>query len=338
MALLKRVLLVPLILFTLSKTGFAAAPLLETVADIPLPGGTARFDYQSIDPKRGLLFISHMGDGQLIVFDMKQQNVVGIVDQVPGATGVLAVPDLNRVYVSVTGTGEIAVIDEEAKKIVARVAGGTFPDGIAYDPEHQKLFVSDERGEQVVVIDVRTNKQIALIRLGGEVGNTQYDPKSHRIFSNVQSRNQLVSIDPSTHRVVSKFDLKGGDHPHGFLIDPFHPLAFIACDGDSKLLVFDLKTERILQVFPTGKEPDVLAFDAGLGRLYVASESGTLSIFQQEESQMRKEGDLFIAPKAHSVSVDPESHRVYLPIQNLNGRPVLRVMRPSFSPKREDRP
>src|SRR4051794_14490027 len=27
---------------------------LETVADIALPGGTSRFDYQSVDPRRGL--------------------------------------------------------------------------------------------------------------------------------------------------------------------------------------------------------------------------------------------------------------------------------------------
>src|SRR5260370_7523919 len=33
---------------------------LETVADIPLPGGASRFDYHSVDPRRGLLFISHL--------------------------------------------------------------------------------------------------------------------------------------------------------------------------------------------------------------------------------------------------------------------------------------
>lgn len=332
MILLKKILLAPLILLTLSKTGWAAPALLETVAEIPLPGGASRFDYQSLDPKRDLLFIAHMGEGQLIIFDLKQRKVVGVVDQVPGATGVLAVPELNRVYVSVTGTGEIAVIDEEAERIVARVAGGAFPDGIAYDPEDQKLFISDERGEQALVIDVRTNKRIALIPVGGEVGNTQYDPKSHLIYANVQSRNQLVAIDPRARRIVGRFQLAEGRHPHGLLIDSIGRLAFIACDEDSKLLVFDLKTERILQVFPVGREPDVLAFDAGLGRLYVASESGTISIFKEEGSRLKKEGDLFVAPKAHSVIVDPATHDVYLPIQDVNGRPALRVMAPVLNP------
>jgi hypothetical protein len=30
----------------------------------------------------------------------------------------------------------------------------------------------------------------------------------------------------------------------------------------------------------------------------------------------------------HTVAVDPESHRVYFPLENLRGRAVLRVMTP----------
>jgi len=29
---------------------------------------------------------------------------------------------------------------------------------------------------------------------------------------------------------------------------------------------------------------------------------------------------------AHTVSVDPQSHRVYFPLENLRGRAVLRIM------------
>jgi hypothetical protein len=34
------------------------------------------------------------------------------------------------------------------------------------------------------------------------------------------------------------------------------------------------------------------------------------------------------APHAHAVSVDPRTHRVYLPLENVGGRPVLRVLEP----------
>jgi DNA-binding beta-propeller fold protein YncE len=306
----------------------ATDPLLKRVTDFPLPGGTRRFDYQSLDPKRGHLFIAQMGEGRLLTFDVRKNKVVASLGGLQGATGVLAVPELNRVYVSVSGTGEIAIVDEDSLRLISKTAVGEFPDGLAYDPYTRKLFVSDEKGKAVIVVDTKTNRRIDRITIGGEVGNTQYDPVSHRIYSNVQSLDQLVAIDPRFDRIVARFPLKGGKHPHGLLIDSARRLAYVACDEDSKLLVFDLNKERVAQDFPVGKAPDVLSFDPGSGRLYVASESGTLSIFRVLGSTLKKEGDLFIAPGAHSVAVDPESHRVYLPLPNIKGRPVLRVMAP----------
>ena len=34
----------------------------------------------------------------------------------------------------------------------------------------------------------------------------------------------------------------------------------------------------------------------------------------------------FVGPNAHSVAVDPATHRVYFPLADVGGRPVLRVM------------
>src|SRR5256885_5453045 len=51
----------------------AEAPL-RVVADVPLPGSASRFDYQSLEPTSGRLFISHMGAGQLVVFDVRDRK------------------------------------------------------------------------------------------------------------------------------------------------------------------------------------------------------------------------------------------------------------------------
>src|SRR5207249_6495339 len=53
----------------------AEAPL-RVVADVPLPGSASRFDYQSLAPASGRLFISHMGAGQLVVFDLRAGRVI----------------------------------------------------------------------------------------------------------------------------------------------------------------------------------------------------------------------------------------------------------------------
>ena len=119
------------------------------------------------------------------------------------------------------------------------------------------------------------------------------------------------------------------DHPHGFLIDEPNRLAFVSCEGDAKLLVVDLRTMRITATLKTAGDPDVLALDPGLHRLYVGCESGAVSIFEERfadgKGMLVSLGE-YRAPHAHSVSIDPATHRVYVPLQDVNGKPTLRIL------------
>src|SRR3989454_6168163 len=309
----------------------AEAPL-RVVADVPLPGGTSRFDYQSLETATGRLFISHMGAGQLVVFDVRAGRVIANLDRFPTVTGVLAVPAEHRAYASATGDHAVVVVDDSTLQIVARVAGPRFPDGIAYAPEERRVFVSDESGQQDFVLDAATNAVVARIELDGEAGNTQYDPGSHCVIVAVQTTNQLAVIDPATAAIVRRITLdKAVRYPHGVFIDAPHRLAFIARQESATLAVLDLRTLELSAVFPIGSDPDVLAFDASLGWLYVAAESGVVAVFEERDGSLAQLG-WYRAPKAHSVAVDPVTHRVYLPLVDVSGHPVLRVSVPSHSP------
>jgi DNA-binding beta-propeller fold protein YncE len=301
---------------------------LRAVVDIPLPGPANRFDYQSVDDAARRLYISHMNAGRLVVVDLDASKVIAEVANVDRATGVWAVPAHHAVYVSAAGRHEVAVVDDRTLAVTARVGGVRFPDGIAYAPAEHKVFVSDEAGEADVVIDARTNTRRATIPLGGEAGNTHYDSVSHCALVAVQTRGQLVAIDPATERVVARYDLPGADHPHGFTLDEPGRLAFVTGEGNAALQVVDLRTMRVLATHRVGDGPDVLAWDAAWRRLYVASESGVLSAFAADGVTLRPLGEVR-APHAHSVAVDPRTHRVYVPLENVGGRPVLRVFEPA---------
>jgi len=306
----------------------ASALGLRQIADIPLRGGTSRFDYESLDQTSGLLYIAHLGASTVTVFDTRSQQVVRDITGVSGVHGVLAVPQLGRVYASATGDNQLVTIDTQRLAVVARTEGGKYPDGIAYDPDDGKVFVSDEHGNTVTVVSTDTNQRVDTIDLGGEVGNTQYDAGSHRVFSVVQTRNQLVAIDPKADSVTGRYDLPGCAHAHGLFIDGVARLAFIACDENATLLVFDLQAMQITGTQTVGDSPDVLAFDEGLHRLYVAAESGVLAIFAEGNGGLVKLGQDLVGPRAHAIVVDQQTHRIYLPLENSGGQPVLRVMEP----------
>ena len=326
---LSTVVVMALMSIGVARTDAAApTPALLSVADVPLPGKTTRLDYESLDPGRHLLFIAHLGDSTVVVFDTKEQEVVAQVPAISQVHGVLSIPELGRVYASATGTNEVVAIDESTLRVTARMPGGVYPDGMAYAPEVHKLYVSDEHGDTETVIDVRTNSRVATIPLGGDVCNTQYDPVTQHIFVNVQTRRQLVEIDPATDRVVSRTDLPGAEGNHGLLIEPQQKKAFIACEDNHKLLVLDLDTRKVGGSFDVGEDPDVLAYDPGLGYLYVAAESGVVSIFRARGGQVAKLAETVLGPNAHVVAVDPATHKIYFPLKNLGGRPVLRIMNP----------
>ncbi len=306
----------------------AVPPLqLQSVTDIPLGGHPTRLDYASLDAGRHLLFIAHLGDSEVIVFDTEARRVVKRIANVSHVHGVLAIPDLGRVYASATGTNEVVAIDEATLQVIARMPGGTYPDGLAYSPEARKVYVSDEHGGTDTVLDVVTNTRVATVQIGGVIGNTQYDEFTHHMFVSAQSANQLVEVDPKTDAIVRRIPVPGAKENHGLLIDSASRRAFVACQGNDQLIVIDLRTGAAIAQFPVAKDPDVLVFDARLQTLYVAGESGQVSEFKVSDGQIRKTGESLLAPNAHVVAIHPITHEVYFPLKDVDGKPVLRIMR-----------
>ena len=62
----------------------------------------------------------------------------------------------------------------------------------------------------------------------------------------------------------------------------------------------------------------------------MAAESGVVAMFEERDGLLGQLG-WYRAPRAHTVAVDPTTHRVYLPLANVSGHPVLRVLVPSDS-------
>lgn len=309
----------------------AASPTatpLKTVADVPLPGPAVRFDYQSIDSSQGRLYIAHMNADQLVVFDVKKREVVANLDGFANVHGVLAVPELGRVYASATGEHKVAVLDMQTLKIIAKPGRMNYPDGIAYAPGAKRVFVSDEHGDADAVIDATTNSLVATIPLGGSAGNTVYDSGSGHILVAVHEKNELVAIDPATAKIIGRYPVAGIESPHGIALDVSGRLAFVAGEDNNKLGVLDLTNMQVLATYPVGRDPDVLAFDPGLKKLYVSAESGDVTVFREDGKTLISEGKLSM-PYAHTVSVDPETHLVYFPLQDIDGHPLLRIMEPS---------
>ena len=178
-----------------------------------------------------------------------------------------------------TDDHQAVTIAAKSGRIVARAPAGSYPDGLAYDPVERHVFVSDEAGGVETVLNAR-GARIATISLGGGAGNVQYDTGSRHVLVDVQTRDEVAVIDPRTNRLIRRIPVQC-QSDHSLYVDASRRLAFVACDGDAKLLTLDLRSMKVTQTADVGSDPDVLAFYICNRRLYVAAESGDVAVFAE---------------------------------------------------------
>ncbi|MGH7776996.1 MAG: YncE family protein [Candidatus Dormibacterales bacterium] len=310
-----------------TRAGTRGVPGYRVLRDVPMPGRTDRWDYQAYDAASHRLWLADLGAGEVVVFDTLAQKVVGVVQGTPAVHGVALAPDLGLAYAAEGNTDQVAIIDTRTLTVVRTVAAGVAPNGIAYAPGVERVFVSDAGGLGDTVLDARSGRMLARLPLGAEVGNTKFDGTTGEIYVSLGLAGRLVAVDPASGRVTRSYRLSRCDAAHGVQLDvgPRHR-AFVACLFNRRLEVVDLTSGRVTQLLGTGGTPDVLALDPVRSRLYVASESGQLAVFDVSGQRVRKLAQGLAGPDAHTVSIDPGTGIVYLPLASLGGVPVLREL------------
>ena len=303
-------------------------PTLKKVAEFDLPGPPGeRFDYLTIDSEDHYLLSAHLGAGQTYVIDLRTNKVVATVKDTPGAEGVEYVPELEKFYTSNAGDNTIGVVDLRQMNVIKKLPTERKPDGSAYAAPFHKLYVSDERGKAEAIVDVTKDEIVKTLHFDSETGMPQYDPVARKVYVNLQDQNVFAVIDPATDEVVGRYPVGRCRGNHGMALDPVHHRAFLSCEENDLMTVFDLDKRKPIAYLPMADGPDVIKFDPGLGRIYVACYSGAISVFHQDDpDHYRKIEDFKVQHAVHSLAVDPETHRVYTPEQEENGKPVARMV------------
>jgi DNA-binding beta-propeller fold protein YncE len=318
-----------------SETAAASPGLrlpLVPVADVPLPGRANRFDYQDLDAAKGLLVIAHMNDASVVVVKASDGSVVKVIPNVPRARGVAIAAEVGRIFVT-SSPHALVVLDEGTLDEIARVETGAGPDGVGWDPTHEIVGVSDQHAGAISLLAGAGRGARRDVPLGRETGNVVFDAPRGVFWITVvgpTSPDALVSIDPVAAKKVTSIPLPGCAGAHGLRIHPDGKSALVACEDDAKLARVELDGAHAIELAPTGDGPDVLAIDPGLGWIYVAAESGDLTVFDLGQPGLARVGAQRPGERSHSVAVDPATHRVFFPLEKgPNGAPVLRIMKPT---------
>jgi YVTN family beta-propeller protein len=313
---MRTILLTVACLFGLATAG-AAEQNYKLVTEIPI-GGEGGWDILTIDSAAHRLYLSH--STKVVVVDLEKNAVVGEIADTPGVHAFLAVPELNRGFSSNGRENKSSVVDLATLKTISKVETGESPDAMAYEPKSGEVYIFNHRGNSVTVIEAKSARVVTTIDLGGSPEFAVTDSKAGRIYCNLEDKNEVVAIDTVKHSVVARWPLAPGTEPTGIAFDSVHHRLFSACN--KMMVMLNTETGKVVATVPTGSGADGCAFDEKTQLAFASCGEGVTTIAKEETPEkLTVVQTLKTEARARTMELDPQTHRIYLPIAQFQPAP-----------------
>jgi hypothetical protein len=287
---------------------------LQRVGFIPLPPGEeAGFDHADAYAPGRLIYVAHTGANRVDVIDTVEQRHVRSLPDLPGVAGVLIDANEDRLFTSDRGCARVSVFRCSDEELLGQVPVGPHPNGLAYDRLEQRLYsfnLGEPVGERCTasVVDLDRLEEVAELSLPGRPRWAVYDAERRVVYANIRDPAVIVVIDCERIEIARAYDVPSTG-PHGLWLDGTR--LWCAADG-AQLVALDRDTGAVLQSLPLPGGPDVVWQDAELSRLYVAiGDPGVVCTFSTE-GDPELLGITETEVGAHTLTVDPVSHHVYV--------------------------
>jgi hypothetical protein len=288
-------------------------PLRQT-GFIPLPPGEeAGFDHADACASGRLIYVAHTGANRVDALDAVAQRYLRSLADLPGVAGVLIDANDNKLFTSDRGCSRVSVFRCSDEKLLGQVMVGPHPNGLAYDRAGQRLYsfnLGETLGEGCTasVVDLDRLEVVAELLLPGRPRWAAYDDERRVVYANIRDPAVIVVIDCERVKITRAYEVPSAG-PHGLWLDGSR--LWCAADG-GQLVALDRDTGAVFQSLRLLGVPDVVWHDPDLRRLYVAvGEPGAICTFSTE-GDLAPLGTTETEAGAHTLTVDPTSHDVYV--------------------------
>jgi len=283
-------------------------------------GGEGGWDYVAADPAAKRLYVSH--GTKVVVVDTERGAVAGEIADTPGVHGIAVAPDLGKAFVSAGRANSVSIVDAKTLQTTAKVATGENPDAILYEPARHEVYAFNGRSSSATVIDAASGAVRATIPLPGKPEFAVEDVAAGRIYNNIEDKNEVVVIDTASHAVVATWPIAPGEEASGLAIDLAHHRLFIGC-SNNLMEMMDSQSGKVLGSVPIGPGVDANAFDPGTGLAFASSSDGTLTVAKVgDDGKLTVVQKLEIPKRARTMTVDPATHRLYVPAADFTPLPA----------------
>ncbi len=316
-------------IFRLLALGTAlATPAAVRAADGPYKllkeihvGGPSSCDYISVDAEGRRAYASH--GTEIVVIDIDSDTVVGKIANTPRVHGFAVAHDLGRGVASNGGENKASVVDLKTLETIVKLDTEKNPDGMLYEPSQQEVYLFNGGSMSATVIDVKNAKVVTTIPLGGKPEFPTADPEAGRVYDNLEDKSAVVVIDTKTHAVVNTWPVTGGQAPSGMAIDTKNHRLFLGCGDNNVMALMDSSNGKVITTVPIGAGVDACAFDPGTQLAFASCGQAATTTIVHEDSpdKLTVVQTLKTETGAKTMTIDPKTHKIYLPINQRNAPP-----------------
>src|ERR1700720_1871692 len=238
--------------------------LLQT---IPVAGEEG-WDHPTVDPDARRLYVTH--GTHVVVIDVDSGNLIGKIENTPGAHFTVIDPELNRGFISNGGAVRLTIFNTKTLETIGEVKStGENPGPTVFDPATRRIFTFNLNSHNATVVDSKEGNVVGAFDLGGRPELVGTDAKGN-VFVNLVQKNVVLQIDSRKMTAGQTWPVAPGVGPRTMAVDQKNARLFIGC-ANRLMVILDSNSGRVIGSLPIGPGPDDSAYDPETRLVYTSN-------------------------------------------------------------------
>ncbi|MDB4887579.1 MAG: hypothetical protein JWN79_3017 [Gemmatimonadetes bacterium] len=296
-----------------APSALAAQGMYHLESAVTLPGVDPSWDYLTLEPSRGRLYIGRRAAG-VTVYDVAAGRVVAVIAQSEGANATTLAPHVDRGF-TVNEDGTVTMFELSTLRTLSRSKVGEDADAAVYEPVTRQVAVTQGDSHRIALLDAATGRVAgAVITRSSKLDGAAADGTGG-VFVAERDRNAVLHVDARQRRISAEWPVPGCSEPTGLAYDRERARIFVGCRGGHPVLaVLDARRGTVVARMPIGRGNDGVIYDAGTRRVYTSNGvDANLVIFDQVDADHYRLADApTTRPFARTMAFDPSTKRIYL--------------------------
>ncbi|UBM62919.1 beta-propeller fold lactonase family protein [Candidatus Sulfidibacterium hydrothermale] len=243
------------------------------------------------------------------------------------------------------GVNSLSVIDLKTEKEIQRYVLSNTWVGLTFGPHDKRLYVSGGNDNCVYVFSFQKGKLMPADTLvvgpkfpKGKISLTglAFDKRQHRLLAVSQKSNSLYIIDLKNKQVLKKVPMPG--KCYDVRINHAGTYAYISVWGKAKVVEFDLNSDKITKVYPTGDHPNDMVISRNDNRLFVTNaNNNSVTVLDLKNKTVSETLQTSLIPDApygstpDALALSPDGEKLIVANADNNYLAVFNVEKPGYA-------